>query len=206
MGNRIIPLKTVAAPRSPNRSTERKSHTKLSHAKPSGLRFLLHFAQRHPFICLLAVWSSFLFFGWLAVSGLTYTNPAPVEVAQSPVAESKPPSPFEFSKPANTFGLLAIVTASCAVTSVLLARQLRPVKPAPRRAVKRQSAPTPATVRSTRPRQSIEKPPANVKTAIVPKPPTRPSVVTVIIEDENPLEMGDATLADLLDIRQQARG
>ncbi len=201
MGNRTLPLQNVTAPRSTKRTIDRKPTP-----KHSSLRFLLHFVQRHPFICLLAVWSSFLFFGWLAITGLTYINPAPLEVVATPQpsAESQPTTPFELSKPANTFGLLAIVTVTCAASSVLLARQLRPVKPAPRRAIKRQPAPTMEALRSPRSPKPIAKPhPPTVKPTIAVKP--RPPVVAVLTEDETPLEIGNATLADMLDIRQQVR-
>ncbi|MER3432669.1 MAG: hypothetical protein C4288_04375 [Leptolyngbya sp. ERB_1_1] len=211
MGNRTIPLQNVTASRSTNRAAERKPI-----AKPSNLPFILQFAKRHPFVCLLAVWSSFLFFGWLAISGLTYINPAPLEVVESPHPETTSESPLELSKPNNTFGLLAIVTVSCAATSVLLARQLRPTKRKPRPTIKPQAVASNQAARSTRSRPSSAKPiqqinqPVNVKPGtkpvIAPKPPTRPIVVTVLtVEDENPLEMGDVTLAEMLDIRQQVK-
>lgn len=222
MGNRTIPLKTVTAPRPTERSTKRSTQQKpeqKSRTKHSGFRFLLHFAQRHPFICLFAVWSSFLYVGWLAMTGLTHISQAPLEVVQSPQsAEPQSASSFELSKPGNAFGLLAIVTASCAVTSVLIARQLHPVKSAPRRALKRQ--PAPETIRSSRrPRTSSANLSANLPTNVKPVAQPRfaprsevisPKVlsrlpIVAVAEDENPLDMGDAPLADFLDIRQQRR-
>lgn len=224
MGNQTIPLQNVTASRSTKRSTKQppgqkpsaphhKSHQKVT-AKRSGLQFLLYFAQRHPFVCLFAVWGSMLFFGWLALTGLTHINTAPLEVAKSPqpeaVVESER-SRSELSKPANTLGLSAIVAASCATASVLLARRLRPAKPPSRRALRRQSARTPetgrtpeATKRSTRPRRPIVEP-ANMPPAIPARPPTRSSAMKVLPNQENLLDMNDASLADLLDIRQQAR-
>ncbi len=152
-----------------------------------------------------------MFFGWLAITGLTYINPAPLEVATPPSPEvSESPSPFRIDKPATSFGILAIVAITCATSSVFLARRLRPVKPAPRRVIKR-TQPT-ETVRSQKDRKPINSaiPPANLKpapTAIAAKPKARPPAVTLLsAEEENPLEMGDTNLAEMLDIRQQAKG
>ncbi|GAP95804.1 hypothetical protein [Leptolyngbya sp. NIES-2104] len=202
-------MQNMSATRSNTRSTPRKPSAKLT-----AFHLLLHIAKRHPFFCLFAVWGSFLFFGWLAVSGLTYTNPAPLEVAQSPKPEAQA-APFQLSKPVNTFGLVMLVTASCAVTSVLLAKQLRPVKPASRRVVRRQAAPTRETVRSRQPVQSPRPPIAQQARSIAnatPRPEvilppalSRPVVTVLPAEDDTPIEIDDFTLADMLDIRQRVQ-
>lgn len=210
-------MQNMSATRSSTRSTPRKPS-----AKRTAFHLLLHIANRHPFFCLFAVWGSFLFFGWLAVSGLTYTNPAPLEAAQSPKPEAQA-APFQLSKPVNTFGLVMLVTASCAVTSVLLAKQLRPVKPAPRRVVRRQAAPTREMARSHQPVQS-PRPPLPLAHAsvtaqqarsianatprpevILPPALSRPAVTVLPAEADTPIEMDDFALADMLDIRQRAQ-
>jgi hypothetical protein len=197
-------MQNMSATRSASRSTTQKPSAKLT-----AFHLLLHLGKRHPFFCLFTVWSSFLFFGWLALSGLTYTNPAPLE---SPKPEVQA-APFQLSKPINTFGLVMLVTSSCAITSVLLAKQLRPVKPAPRRVVKRQAALS-ETVRSRQPvrsaRPSIAQQARSISNTvprpeIIPPTPTRPVVTVLPIEDESPIEMGDFTLAEILDIRQRVQ-
>lgn len=197
-------MQNMSATRSNPRSTTRKPS-----AKSTAFQLLLHLAKRHPFVCLFAVWGSFLFFGWLAFSGLTYTNPAPLE--ETAPTEVKA-APFELSKPMNTFGLILLVTSSCAITSMLLAKHLRPVKPAPRRAVKRQAPPHPETgqlrqpVRSARspmtPR-TIAKPTA--KPEVIPPPPARPVMTVLPAEDDSPITWDNFTLAEMLDIRQRSR-
>ena len=215
MGNHIPPQNRHSG------MTKRKSIAQ----KPSGFRFLLHFAQRHPFLCLLAVWSSTLLFGWLAISGLTYISPTPVEVAGSPKPEAtETVQPFGIDTPATSIGLLAIVAASCAVTSVFVARKLRPVKPAPRRALKRTQPTEARSSRSLSPRSLVVAPgqsrnphastpkptsagsiPPVIVPVIAARPQTRPPSFTVLsIADENPLEMDDVTLAEMMDIRKQA--
>ncbi|BAU12275.1 hypothetical protein LEP3755_28040 [Leptolyngbya sp. NIES-3755] len=198
-------MQNMSATRSNTRSTTQKPS-----ANSTAFHLLLHLASRHPFLCLFTVWSSFLFFGWLAISGLTYINPAPLEGAESPKPEVQ--TPFELSKPINTFGLVLLVTSSCAITSMLLAKQLRPVKSTPRRVVKRQAPPTRETVRSRPPVRSNRPPIAQQARAIAksaPKPevippPARPVVTVLPAEDDSPIQVS-FTLADMLDIRQQAQ-
>ncbi|MGG6266944.1 hypothetical protein ACQ4M3_30995 [Leptolyngbya sp. AN03gr2] len=198
-------MQNMSATRSNKRSTTQKPS-----AKSTAFHLLLHLVNRHPFFCLFTVWSSFLFFGWLALSGLTYTNPAPLEVAESPKPEVQA-TPFQLSKPINTFGLILLVTSSCAITSMLLAKQLRPVKSTPRRVVKRQAPPTRETVQSRPPVRSTRPPIAQQARAIAksaPKPevisPARPVVTVMPAEDDSPIQVS-FTLADMLDIRQQAQ-
>lgn len=203
-------MQNMSATRSNTRSTNRKQSTKPTAAKSSSLPLVLQLAKRHPFFCLFAVWVSFLFFGWLAISGLTYTNPAPLEVVKPEVQAA----PFQLSKPINTFGLVMLVASSCAIASFLVAKQLRPVKPAPRRVVKRQVPPQQTrhqSAQSSRPRPSIAQqartiaqstPRSNVT---APPAPVRPAVTVLPIEDDSPIEVGNFTLAEILDIRQRVQ-
>ncbi|MEP0918671.1 hypothetical protein NC981_17720 [Leptolyngbya sp. DQ-M1] len=207
MGNPITPVQNVTAPRSAKRS---RKPTK----PPSAGRLLLHFAQRHPFICLFAVWSSFLFFGWLAVSGLTYTNPAPLEVVESPqpVVES----PANSADSSSAIGLLAIVVATCATSSVLISRRLRSAQQTSRRIIKQQAALSPTSERrasrsqpSARGRQSggqsisVKSASPAHYAATAAKTSTRSPALT-LLPDKTPLESNPPlSLAERLDIRQQ---
>lgn len=218
MGNTINTLKSVTSVKAARQTPQQKPAKPKSKPTPSTSRFLLHFAQRHPFICLFVTWGAMLYFGWLAISGLTYTNPAPLETPQpEPVAEA--PQPFKIDRPATSFGLLAVVAGSCAVTSALLARQLRPVKSAPRNAAKRvviepkqelrySQGQSRSPVSSRRPlnppaTKPIPKAQAGIAKKPVAKPPARPPVVTVLSEEDSPFEMRDPSLAEMMDIRQR---
>lgn len=113
-----------------------------SRVAEASFRFLLFMTQRHPILFWTGSWLSMVLVSWLAIAALTYTNPAPLEIAESPQPEAVAPSPeaepqFRPSRPTNSLGLLAAVAVSCAATTALLAHQLRPVKPAPKRAIKR---------------------------------------------------------------------
>lgn len=173
---------------------------------PTGFRLLIFWAQRHPFLSLAGVWLTMMLLGWMAIVGLTYTNSAPLEVA-APQPEAQPQR-VEPHKPATSFGLLVMVTATCAAASVLLARQLRPVKPAPRRAIKPLPAPT---SRSRSPQQSTPTPPPIPQQIPTLQPPPTPiaqpqsrpraqasPMFTLIPPDEeNPLDWGDASLTSI---------
>lgn len=211
MGKPITPVQNVTAPRSAKRS-RRPTAT-----PPSVGRFLLHFAQRHPFICLFTVWSSFLFFGWLAISGLTYTNPAPLEVVESP--QSVAESPANSASSSSAIGLLAIVVVTCATSSVLISRRLRPAQQTPRRITKRQVALSPVSERrasrsqrAARSRQLAAQPIATLKSAspaqyaaTAAKTSTRSPAPTLLL-DKHPLKSNQQpSLAERLDIRQQER-
>jgi hypothetical protein len=86
---------------------------------------------------------------------------------------------------------------------------LRPVKSAPRNAVKR------AVIESKRSRVSSRRPVSNPATKPIPKaqasmtkkpvakPPARPPVITVLSEEDSPFEMQDPSLAEMMDIRQR---
>jgi hypothetical protein len=215
MGNRTLPLKPVSPnqsikqkPTQPKPTQQKPTQKKPIAKKQSGFRLLLHLLQRHPLLSLVVVWGSIIYFGWLAISGLTYTNPAPLEVVESP--QPAVSQPVEMDKPATSLGMLAIVAVSCAAGSVMLARQLRPAKPEPRRGVKQ--VPPPDKVRSRPPRPLNSKlkpqptqPSARKSTPIAARPPVRPPIVTLLsVENEEPLEQGDVTLAEMMDIRRQA--
>lgn len=215
MGNPSNTLKSVTRPHPVRQSARQKAVKPPSTAKRSTSRFLLHFAQRHPFICLFATWGAILYFGWLAARGLTYTNSAPLETPKPQATAKAPQANSHIPTPASSFGLLAIVAGSCALTSVVLAKQLRPVKSSPKtpaRSVVIQPKPVKShdMTSSRRPRMPI--PQANL-----PTPPTRQAAATAkatfkrstpppihLSEQENALEMQDPSLAEMLDIRRQA--
>lgn len=179
-----------------------------SQGKATGLRILLHLTQRHPILFWTGAWLGMVFVSWLAIWGLTYTNPAPLEVAEKPqpevVEKKQPETEVQPRTPATSFGLLAAVAISCAATSVLLARQLSPVKPAPRRFTKRTRSAAPKTAQ---PLQFAAQPGSNptiatAPTVSQPEPPT-PPVAPMPTAASRATGWEAAKLADMLDIRQQ---
>jgi hypothetical protein len=215
MGNPSNTLKSVTRPQPARQSARQKAVKSQSTTKRSTSRFLLHFAQRHPFICLFAAWGAILYFGWLAARGLTYTNSAPLEAPKPQATATAPQSDSHIETPATSVGLLAIVAGSCALTSVVLAKRLRPVKSTPKTPVRRVAIqPKPAKARET---TRSSRPPMSIPQANLPTPPTRQAAATAkapikqqqptptrIAEEESPFEMQDPSLAEMLDIRRQA--
>lgn len=216
MGNPTTSLQNVTAPRSATRSTRRKPTAK----RPSGLQLLLYFARRHPFITLFAVWIAFLFFGWLAIKGLMYINPAPLEVVESPppVAES----PTHSADSSHVVGLLILVVATCTTSSILISRRLRGAQASPRRIVKRQAPPGSNSRRTAssskrspskqapRPHQAVSESAAPSKPAnstpfdAIAKIPTRSATIAQLADRENSTTK-QPTLAERLAIRQPER-
>lgn len=200
----------------PNQSkvTQAKSNSarapQASPGKATGLRILLHLTQRHPILFWTGAWLGMVFVSWLAIWGLTYTNPAPLEVTEKPqpevVEKKQPATEVQPRTPATSFSLLAAVAISCAATSVLLARQLSPVKPAPRRFTKRPRSASPKTAQSF---QTAAKPDSNPTIATAPtpsvsqpEPPIQP-VAPMPTAASHATGWEPAKLADMLDIRQQ---
>lgn len=197
MGNTLKPLQPIP----PSKLAKPSPRQAVAKPKPrrSMSRWLLHFAQRHPFLCLFATWGVILYFGWLGVSGLTYTNSAPLE---SPPAAAAP-KPFKIAKPATSFGLLAVVAGSCTVTSVVLARKLRPAKSGAHLPAKRVAiAPKPQ-----RSRPAVGSRPRPAPNARATAKPARKSAahppVTVLSPEDRAFEMRDPSLAEMMDIRQR---
>lgn len=201
MGNPTTSLQNVTAPRSVPRSTRRKPTAK----RPSGLQLLLYFARRHPFISLFTVWLAFLFFGWLAIKGLIYTNPAPLEVVEPPVAEA----PAHSTDSGNAIGLLTIVIVTCATSSIWLSRRLRPVHPPSRRVIRRQPASRPTSKRTTNPTEPfprVRQPSpatAPARSNAIPKTTTHPAIAPPV-NTGKPIAP-PLNLAEKLAIRQPKR-
>lgn len=127
---------------------------------------------------------------WVGVRSLIHIDPMEVETPQPELAaapQTQKTPQFE-AKPASSFGLLVAIALGCGGISFLLAKQLTPTKSQPRLV--------------TRP-----KPHHSDQTAVVPAPAsvvTRQPIVTVVPSEEvHSLDWGDASLADMMDIRKQ---
>lgn len=189
MGNPILSPQNRTAPQPVKRSTGGKPTAK----PPSSLQLLMHFARQHPFISLFAVWIAFLFFGWLAIKGLTYTNPAPLEVIEAPQPAAE--SPTHSAGASSAIGLLAIVVVTCATSSILISRRLRPAPASPRRIVKRRTA--------NSSKRSASKPANSIRSDDTPSIPSRMSIA--LLSDPEKTTTPPLNLAQRLDIRQQER-
>jgi hypothetical protein len=215
-------------------------------------RVLLYMTQHHPIIFWTGSWLGMALIAWVAMTGLTYTNTAPLEVAASPepttlaspysnsVQRSHPSitthSPhsepqFQSNKPATSFGLFAAVAASCAAASVLLGRQLRPVKPTSKRGVRRLSesrlatqstttnpertarrltkqvpqevAPSSPTAEpSVQPTAATTLRPINAKDTEIKKPASKPNTTAIPDDETILLDWGDANFVDMMDMRR----
>jgi hypothetical protein len=196
IGRETKPVPAIHPQSNPSKSSQSPQNTAWV------LRILLYLTQRHPILFWTGSWLGMVLISWLAISGLTYTNPAPleegVEKPKLEVVKPTPPEPqVQPRTPATSFGLLAAVAISCTATSVLLARQLRPVKPAPRRFTRRPSSSTPKPTVKPTPNASIA--------TVAPKPPVaQPENLTPMATPANRSTGWEAAkLADMLDIRQK---
>ncbi len=157
---------------------------------PFWVKLLVTFAHSHPFLLWSGVWLLMLLMSWVGVRSLIHIDPAEIETPQPQLAADAPQTPknpqFE-AKPASSFGLLAAIALGCGGMSFLLAKQLTPSKPQPR------------LVTRPKPRSAAIATPAQISTPAHPQP-----IVTVVPSEEaHPLDWGDASLADMMDIRKQ---
>ncbi|KAM3092416.1 hypothetical protein ACKFKG_22340 [Phormidesmis sp. 146-35] len=158
---------------------------------PFWLRILITFADRYPFLLWSGVWLLMVSMSWAGVRSLIHIDLAEVETPQPQLAVETPQpsqSPQFEAKPASSFGLLAAIALGCGGMSFLLARQLTPSKPQPRLVTR----PKPrSTMQIAAPQRST------------PAASPQPIVTVVPTEEAHPLDWGDASLADMMDIRKQ---
>ena len=170
---------------------------------------LVAFVQRYPILVWSGVWVLLALMIWLGVRGLLHVDTLEVESPQPEVVTNIPQvpqlEPQLQAKPASSFGLLAAIAVSCGVTSLLLAKQFTPAKPQRKLVLKRQTAlvnletvPPSQEAESSLTRQSAAD--AVSQQSAVKSHPT----VTVLPPEENhPLDWGNASLAEMMDIRKQ---
>jgi hypothetical protein len=203
-------------------------------AIPVVFSLFIVFTRRYPFLCLTGVWIVMLMLGWVSVRGIIYTDSSPMEAEKTTadVVANKPPQPL-FAQPdqtASSVGMLIILALCCAGTTLLLARQLRPVKPVAQRRVLQRTAkgqrPTSGQSQTTVVQplagQPIVQPIAQPVAQSMPQPtaqPTpraaqpvsyqvgRPQTVQVSVvppDQEAPMDWGEKGLANLMDIRKRS--
>ncbi len=204
--------KTLFGKRSVHRSKENLSSDRDIIARRQRLlNQLVAIVQRYPVLIWSGAWVIMMALCWVSVTGLLHVETLQVEQPQPQIVadESQIPQlkPRLQAKPASSFGLLAAIAVSCGATSLLLAKQLSPAKSQRGLVIKR---PTPVIKAEMATRQPSTKgsalkrqPPAEGATRRSSPLATQPTVIVLSPEENHPLDWGDASLADLMDIRKQ---
>lgn len=204
--------KTLFGKRSAHRSKENLSSDRDIVARQQRLlNQLVAIVQRYPVLIWGGAWVMMMALCWISVTGLLHVDTLKVEQPQPQIVTDEPQipqlKPRLQAKPASSFGLLAAIAVSCGATSLLLAKQLSPTKSQRGLVIKR---PTPVTKAEMATRQpSTEgsalkrQPPAEGATRRSSPVATQPTVTVLSPEETHPLDWGEASLADLMDIRKQ---
>lgn len=171
---------------------------------------MVAFVQRYPLLLWSGVLVLLVLMSWISVTGLLHVDTFAVEQPQPEITADAPQTPQLEprlqAKPASSFGLLAAIAVSCGVTSLLLAKQFTPTKPQRRLVLKRQAALVNTAISTHQSFQEAGSKLTRRSSAdamsqhVVESQPT----VTVLSPEENhPLDWGNASLADMMDIRKQ---
>lgn len=167
--------------------------------------------QRYPVLLLSGVWVLWVVIIGFSVKGLLHVDTFEVEPPQPEIVADAPQipelKPQLQAKPASSFGLLAAIAVSCGVTSLLLAKQFTPAKPQRGLVFKHQTAAAKAEMANYPPRKGESKLARRSSVDGASRrstPVTAQPTVTVLPPEENhPLDWGNASLADRMDIRKQ---
>ncbi|MGV0027899.1 hypothetical protein [Phormidesmis priestleyi] len=185
-----------------------RKRTSAKKQPPFWLKLLVTFTHHHPFLLWSGVWLLMVSLTWVGVRSLIHIDPGEVETPQPGLVADAPqtqkPPQFE-AKPASSFGLLVAIALGCGGMSFLLAKQLTPTKPQPRLVTrpKLRSPKVRTAISSSDPQGVVPKSQTPILQAAAPVV-TRPPTVTVVPSEEaHPLDWGDASLADMMDIRKQ---
>ncbi|PSB18479.1 hypothetical protein C7B65_15410 [Phormidesmis priestleyi ULC007] len=207
--------KTLFAKGAVRRSEEKMSgaRAEISVDRQRLLNQLVAFVQRYPVLVWSGVWVLLVLMIWLGVTGLLHVDTVEVEPPQPGIVTDAPQipqlKPRLQAKPASSFGLLAAIAVSCGVTSLLLAKQFTSAKPQRGLVIKRQKAfADNAEIATHQPPQEVEsklakQPPADAVFRRATPVKSQPTVTVLPAEENHPLDWGDASLADRMDIRKQ---
>lgn len=171
---------------------------------------LVAFVQRYPILVWSGVWVLLALMIWLGVRGLLHVDTLEVESPQPEVVTNIPQvpqlEPQLQAKPASSFGLLAAIAVSCGVTSLLLAKQFTPAKPQRKLVLKRQTAPVNPEIAARQTSQEVEsitRPSSADAMSQQSAVKNHPTVTVLPPEENHPLDWGNASLAEMMDIRKQ---
>lgn len=178
--------------------------------KPAGLKSILALLNHHPWLIWSGVWVFLLAITAIALFSLTHTGHVEQTPEPTPVAAEKPAAKSSQTGNPMTLWLLGAVALSCAAGSLVIYKRLKnPSWPSQlRKRVKRSSAQV-LTRRQQRQQQPQESPP--VPTPVVESlapvatapDETEPMVTVVPPEESHPLDSGEESLAEMMDIRKQ---
>lgn len=185
------------------------ARTEISARRQRLLSQLVSLVQRYPVLVWSGVWVLLVLMIWLSVAGLLHVDtfevkqPQPEIVADAPQISQLKPRPQ--AKPASSFGLLAAIAISCGVISLLLAKQFTSAKPQRGLVIKRQKAFDDADNAETVAHEPklAKQAPADGGSRRATAVKTQPTVTVLPPEENHPLDWGDASLADRMDIRKQ---
>ena len=205
--------KTLFGKRSVHRSKESLSNDRDIRARRQGLLSqLVVFVQRRPVLVWSGAWVIMMALCWLSVTGLLHVETFEVEPPQPQIVADEsgipPLKPRLQAKPASSFGLLAAIAVSCGATSLLLAKQFSPAKSQRGLVIKRPNSMSCDKAETHQPlkkgRSNLAKPTPTEGATQRSSPVAAQPIITVLSPEENhPLDWGDASLADLMDIRNQ---
>lgn len=188
-----------------SRSTGQASHSTLSPGRFRSevkqhilFKLLVTLIQRYPLLFWSGIWMFLILVTWVGATALIRIDPLEAEKPQPEVTVAASPSRLP-AKPASSFGLLVAIAVSCGATSFLLARQLNGPQPQRRVITKTKSPSAPVKQTAIAPQMTV----------VAAQGPTKPaatnsrSVTVVPPEESHPLDWGNASLAEMMDIRKQ---
>ena len=172
---------------------------------------MVAFVQRYSILLWSGVLILLVLMSWISVTGLLHVDTFEVEQPQPEITADAPQTPQLEprlqAKPASSFGLLAAIAVSCGVTSLLLAKQFTPTKPQRRLVLKRQTVLVNTEVSTHQSFQEVESKLTKRSSADVVSQrdvvKSQPTVTVLSPEENHPLDWGNASLADMMDIRKQ---
>lgn len=178
--------------------------------KPTGLNSVFALLNHRPWLIWSGVMAFLLAITAIALFSLTHTGNVEQELEPTPVAGENPAATSSQTGNPMTLWLLGAVALSCAAGSLVIYKRLNdPSRSGKlRKRVKRSSAQV-LTRRQQRQQRLQESPPVPTPVVeplavVAPVPVETEPVVTVVPpEESHPLDSGEESLAEMMDIRKQ---
>lgn len=178
----------------------------------SGSNSLLDLFKRHPWLFWSGVWvlllSAAALISSIAILSLTHTGRTAHEEPQpTPIATENPAKTSQTNN-VSSLWVLGAIALTCGAGYLVISKRLNSSSPRLAKPLKRSSARTPT--RRQRRRRSLQglppvsTPPEPIPTVTSPVPADVEPVVTVLPPEEiRPLDSGEESLAEMMDIRKQ---
>lgn len=201
-----------------NQTTQQQSSessdSKIAQSNPAGkltgFNSLFKLLNHHPWLIWSGVWTLLLAITAIALFSLTHTGLVEQEPEQIPIAAENPAATSSQTGNPIPLLLLGAVALSCAAGSlVIYKRRTDPSWPRQLRKRVKSSSAQVLTRRQQRQQRLQESPPVPTPVveplapvATVPEE-TEPVVTVVPPEESHPLDSGEESLAEMMDIRKQ---